>query len=56
LDVPATAIEELLAVSPPAWLTELESVGTYLAEFGERVPPSLHAELKGAMERVRGSA
>jgi phosphoenolpyruvate carboxykinase (GTP) len=56
LDVPATAIEELLLVSPPAWLTELESVGAYLAEFGERVPPSLHAELKGAMERVRGSA
>jgi phosphoenolpyruvate carboxykinase (GTP) len=56
LDVSAAALEELLAVSPPAWQTEFEAVGAYLAEFSDRVPPALRAELEDAMARVRGSA
>jgi phosphoenolpyruvate carboxykinase (GTP) len=52
LEVSAPALEELLAVSPPAWRTELEAVGAYLSEFGDRVPPALHAELEDAMARV----
>jgi hypothetical protein len=36
-------------------MTELEAVGAYLAEFAARVPPSLHAELKDSMARVRGT-
>ncbi|HEX4150931.1 MAG TPA: phosphoenolpyruvate carboxykinase (GTP) [Steroidobacteraceae bacterium] len=54
LDLPASALEELLAVSPTAWLTEFEAVGAYLAEFADHVPRALHAELEGAMARVRG--
>ena len=56
LDVSKTALEELLAVSPPAWQTELEAVGAYLAEFSDRVPPALRAELEDAKARVRSSA
>ncbi|HEY3851618.1 MAG TPA: phosphoenolpyruvate carboxykinase (GTP) [Steroidobacteraceae bacterium] len=56
LDVSAPALEELLTVSPPAWQKELEAVGAYLAEFSDRVPPALHAELEDAMARVRNSA
>ena len=50
---PRPALEELLAVSPAAWQKEFEAVGAYLAEFGDRVPPALHAELEDAMARVR---
>jgi phosphoenolpyruvate carboxykinase (GTP) len=53
LDISGTALEELLAVSPPEWQTELEGVGAYLSEFGDRVPPALHAELEDAMTRLR---
>ena len=53
LDVSASALEELLAVSPPDWQTEFEAVGAYLSEFGDRVPAALHAELGEAMARVR---
>ncbi len=56
LDVSKTALEELLAVSPPAWQTELEAVDAYLAEFSDRVPPALRAELEDAKARVRSSA
>jgi phosphoenolpyruvate carboxykinase (GTP) len=55
MDISAAALEDLLTVSPPAWMTELEAVGAYLAEFAARVPPALHAELKESMARVRGS-
>jgi phosphoenolpyruvate carboxykinase (GTP) len=55
LDISAAALEDLLTVSPSAWMTELEAVGAYLAEFADRVPAALHAELKESMARVRGS-
>jgi phosphoenolpyruvate carboxykinase (GTP) len=56
LQLSASALEELLAVSPAEWLNEFEAVGSYLAEFADHVPPALHAELKEAMARVRGTA
>jgi phosphoenolpyruvate carboxykinase (GTP) len=52
LELSAPALEELLAVSAPEWRTELEAVGAYLSEFGDRVPPALHAELENAMARM----
>jgi phosphoenolpyruvate carboxykinase (GTP) len=55
LDISAAALDDLLTVSPPAWKTELEAVGAYLAEFADHVPPALHAELKDSMARVRGT-
>jgi phosphoenolpyruvate carboxykinase (GTP) len=55
LDISATALDDLLTVSPAAWMTEFEAVGAYLAEFVDHVPPALHAELKESMARVRGT-
>src|ERR1700734_2061173 len=52
LDIPPTALEELLAVSPPAWHEEFEQIGAYLAEVGERVPQGLRAELNDALSRT----
>jgi phosphoenolpyruvate carboxykinase (GTP) len=55
LEVAPEALEELLAVSPQLWRSEFEGIGAYFAEFGERLPPALANELKGAMERVATS-
>ena len=52
LDIPPTALEELLAVSAPAWHEEFEQIGAYLAEVGERVPQGLRAELNDALART----
>src|SRR5580693_994392 len=52
LDIPPTALEELLAVSPPAWHEEFEQIGAYLSEVGERVPQGLRAELDDALART----
>jgi phosphoenolpyruvate carboxykinase (GTP) len=52
LDIPPTALEELLAVSAPAWHEEFEQIGAYLSEVGERVPQGLRAELNDALART----
>jgi phosphoenolpyruvate carboxykinase (GTP) len=52
LDIAPGAIEELLSVNPQLWQTELTGIATYLAEFGERVPPALKTELVEALSRV----
>jgi phosphoenolpyruvate carboxykinase (GTP) len=53
LDLSEPALEELLAVSAPDWLTEFEAVGAYLSEFGDRVPAALLAELEESTARAR---
>jgi phosphoenolpyruvate carboxykinase (GTP) len=55
LDIAPGALDELLGVSPSLWQEEFAGIERYLGEFGERVPPSLRAELKGALERVHSS-
>ncbi len=55
LDVTPEAIDELLAVSPPLWRTELEGIGAYLAEFGERVPQALKRELENSIAKIAAS-
>jgi phosphoenolpyruvate carboxykinase (GTP) len=55
LDIAPGALDELLAVDPKLWKEEFTGVGQYLAEFGDRVPPQLEAELKSALERVHSS-
>ncbi len=52
LEVAPEALEELLSVSPQLWRAEFEGIGDYLAGFGERLPPALANELKGAIARV----
>jgi phosphoenolpyruvate carboxykinase (GTP) len=55
LDIAPGALEELLAVSPQLWHEEFTGIEKYFAEFGERVPQSLKAELKSSLERVHSS-
>jgi phosphoenolpyruvate carboxykinase (GTP) len=55
LDVTPQAIDELLAVSPPLWRTELEGIRGYLAEFGDRVPQALKSELENSLAKVAAS-
>ena len=38
LDIDAATLETLLSVDPVAWRQEIEAIGKYLDEFGERVP------------------
>jgi phosphoenolpyruvate carboxykinase (GTP) len=55
LDMAPGALDELLNVSPALWQDEFAAVGNYFSEFGDRVPESLEAELKWALERVHSS-
>jgi phosphoenolpyruvate carboxykinase (GTP) len=52
LEIESHALEELLAVSPSEWRQELEEISRYLAEYGERVPQALRAELDRARTRL----
>ena len=44
LDVPNDAIQQLLAVDPAQWRVEMDNIGQYFDEFGDRVPKELRAE------------
>jgi phosphoenolpyruvate carboxykinase (GTP) len=55
LQISPAAIEELLAVNPQLWQEEFAGIDEYLAQFGDRVPQSLKAELQNAVERVHSS-
>jgi phosphoenolpyruvate carboxykinase (GTP) len=44
-DVPRDTLDQLLAVDPASWREEMESIGEYLDDYGDRVPPALRAEL-----------
>ncbi len=55
LDIAPGALDELLTVSPRLWQEEFAGIDAYFAEFGDRVPQSLRAELKAALEKVHSS-
>jgi len=44
---------ELLAVDTAAWLAEIESIRANYAEYGDRLPKALEAELKNLEERLK---
>jgi phosphoenolpyruvate carboxykinase (GTP) len=44
LDVSKDTLEQLLAVDPQQWRAEMDSIGEYFAEFGDRLPKELNAE------------
>ena len=52
LDMPGTALDELLQVSAASWRDEFAAIGAFFAEFGERVPGALRRELEQASARV----
>jgi phosphoenolpyruvate carboxykinase (GTP) len=46
-------LESLLSVNRAAWRHEVESIGSYLDEYEDRVPAGLRAEQRQAVERLR---
>jgi len=42
-------------VDPKLWQEEFTGIAQYFAEFGDRVPASLKAELESSVERVHSS-
>ncbi len=52
LEMAPGALDELLTVSPELWQREFEGIAQYFAEFGERMPAVLQAELTAALARV----
>jgi len=52
LDVPAADIEAALTVNTEDWQRELPGIREYFAEFGDRFPPALTAELAALADRL----
>jgi len=44
LNLPESALHQLLDVDTAAWHKEIDEIGKYLEEFGDRTPPALRAE------------
>ena len=44
LDVSSATLDQLLAVDPEQWRKEMQSIGEYFAEFGDRLPAELKVE------------
>ena len=55
LNIAPGALEELLTVSPQLWQEEFAGIDKYFREFGDRIPESLRAELKSALDKVHSS-
>jgi phosphoenolpyruvate carboxykinase (GTP) len=52
LDLAPQNLDALLSVDADLWRTELNDIGIYLNEYGERIPQALRQELSAALERV----
>jgi phosphoenolpyruvate carboxykinase (GTP) len=52
LKIDATALAQLLEVDAAGWLGELDAFEAYAAEFGERVPEALKAQIARVRERL----
>jgi phosphoenolpyruvate carboxykinase (GTP) len=52
LDLAPQNLDALLSVDADLWRTELNDIGGYLNEYGERIPQALRQELSAALERV----
>ena len=46
LDIPRKNIDELLSINEKEWLTEIQSIGEYIQNFGQRVPKELLDQFK----------
>jgi phosphoenolpyruvate carboxykinase (GTP) len=52
LDLPKTAVEELLDVDPEAWQAELAGQKEFLEKFGERMPAEMWKQYHALEERL----
>ena len=53
LDLPEGSMEELLEVDPEAWSVQLPQFEQHFAQFGERLPRELRAQLEQLESRLR---
>jgi phosphoenolpyruvate carboxykinase (GTP) len=53
IDVDERTFEELLEIDSEAWTKEVESIGDFFGEFGERMPGQLFEELAKLEARVK---
>ncbi|WP_174298905.1 phosphoenolpyruvate carboxykinase (GTP) [Sphingomonas bacterium] len=56
LDLPADALDQLLAVDPAVWIEEAKASATDLTALGERVPPALWREQEALEQRLSAIA
>ncbi|MDR1213440.1 MAG: phosphoenolpyruvate carboxykinase (GTP) [Propionibacteriaceae bacterium] len=52
LDMTETALEALFALDPKAWAAEADLTEEYFAQFGDRLPAALVAQLAALRERI----
>ncbi|NEM90981.1 phosphoenolpyruvate carboxykinase (GTP) [Galbitalea soli] len=56
LDLADGTMDELFALDDEAWLREADGIESYFAEFGDRVPAELHAQLEVLRSMLRAGA
>src|SRR5690606_9870856 len=52
LDISPQTLEQLLAVDPAQWRTELRDLGEYLEQFGDRLPKRLREEYQRVLDAL----
>ena len=52
IDVSADDLEQLFAIDQASWLAEAELTEEFFAQFGDRVPAALRAQLEGLRKRL----
>ena len=55
LDITEAQLADLFAVDADSWLVETELTKEYYAEFDDRVPAELNAQLQGLRDRLNNS-
>jgi phosphoenolpyruvate carboxykinase (GTP) len=55
LDLPEGALDELLAVDVPSWLTEVALIREHFARFGDRLPPAMADSVDRLEARLRAA-
>jgi phosphoenolpyruvate carboxykinase (GTP) len=53
LEINAETMAKLLEVDTEGWLAQLPQMKQHLAEFGEKLPAELHAQLEGLEQRLK---
>jgi phosphoenolpyruvate carboxykinase (GTP) len=55
LDISAAALDEILTVDPEEWREQIEQVRDHYAQFGDRLPDALTAQLDALEQRLAGA-
>ena len=55
LDVSEETMARLLAVDTEGWLAQLPQMKQHYAEFGDKLPAALHAQLDALEQRLKRS-